>query len=881
MWQRGYGPAPRRLTIAIWLWGLALGLGGEAVAFAGDATYAALRAVDPNYAALRAVDPSYAALRAARPDGRVVPAQGVVLVRDAFRFEFEQGSFHLMAPVAGRTVGAVFIGRGRFRLTPASPAERRQLTHFVGDRDKLEVLDDSFEELVLLFTDDTAQEIEGLPPRTAAGALGAGTAGGGPPARPAAARGTADPHAAQVCERWLKRQRKDFRLNLQARLLADLLGAPGPGSGVFLALFEGRKIPPALAAVDPRGAEALGLGGRLGDEETVLFAPALRQSGIWYASHRGDADVRRGGPPARQVLPVHYKVETTVQRNTDIQGKTTVRFRVLAPGLRVLPIHLLDKLRIGAAAFQLLPAPVAESGGSKPPAGERRTEPVAAEPAAWQPVALIQEAADEDAGPAVVFPQPLPRDSTVLLQLSYGGDSVLVDEGDKNFAVEARTSWYANLGVFSDRATFELVYSVPEGNEIVSVGQEVEKRREGRQTVSVWKSDIPIEVAGFNYGSFKKLERRDEVSGIALAVYTNPSTPNAIRELQSLDLPGFGRVNTTRLAESALVDGINAARVFTTFFGPLLTKQVAITQQSQFSFGQSWPSLIFLPYMAFLDSSQRQVIGLARARYFVDEVGFPEFAHQWWGHLVTARSYRDVWLEEGFAEFSAALALQHTQGWGAYDDFWSRARKNVLAKPPGNVFPNNEAGPITQGFRLATTRSPAAYQALVYSKGAYVVHMLRMMMRNSDPHATDDRFIAMMKDFTATYGGKQATTADFQGVVERHMTPKMNLAGDGRMDWFFRQWVDGSEIPHYSADLKLEPDGEKTRITGKVSQENVSADFRALVPIYLELDRGQFVLLGQLAMKGPATVPLNVSLKLPKKARKAVINLHGDVLARD
>ncbi len=93
-----------------------------------------------------------------------------------------------------------------------------------------------------------------------------------------------------------------------------------------------------------------------------------------------------------------------------------------------------------------------------------------------------------------------------------------------------------------------------------------------------------------------------------------------------------------------------------------------ITQQAQCFFGQSWPSLIFLPYLAFLDGTQRaSAWGSPEAKDFINQVGYHEFAHQWWGHLVGAATYRDEWLEEGFSEFSAALAVQRLKGWAGYD----------------------------------------------------------------------------------------------------------------------------------------------------------------------------------------------------------------------
>jgi hypothetical protein len=434
--------------------------------------------------------------------------------------------------------------------------------------------------------------------------------------------------------------------------------------------------------------------------------------------------------------------------------------------------------------------------------------------------------------------------------------------------------------------------------------------------VSEWRSDGPVRVAGFNYGKFKLLERRDETSGIGVQIFTNPGTPDVVRTINAAmsgagtirQLGGVGGyeqgglgagdptlyntapqatlgvVNTARLAESAMADGLNAARLFTTYFGPLTERHVAITQQSDFAFGQSWPSLIFMPYIAFLDGTQRQRLGLAVAAVndFVDQVGFHEFAHQWWGHLVAPASYRDVWLSEGFAEFSAALALQHSQGWNAYGHVWREARKELLATPPRSAVANIDAGPISQGIRVATERSPFAYRSLIYSKGAYVLHMLRMLMWDGGATTPDRRFIEMMHDYAASFAGKQASTADFQHVVERHMVPAMNATGDGKMDWFFRQWVFGTEVPRLTADLHLEPaGGGQVRIRGSIVQSEVSADFRTLVPIYLEFDKAQFVRAGLLPMIGPATLPVDVTLKVPKQPRGVLINARDEVLVRN
>jgi hypothetical protein len=796
-----------------------------------------------------APDPTYTALRGARPDGRKITVQNVTLERDAFRFQFESGTFHLLAPVDGRTVGAVFVGRGSYRLAPATPAERRQLALSSGAGEGFETLSDSFESLLLLFLDDTDAELALRAPIET-----------GPP----------DAKAVQGWEAWLKRERKDFKTNFHLRVLQDLLNAPGVTTGLFLALIDGHKVPPALAALDPNGAEALRIAPRLGGEDVVFFVPDPNKGGIWYLCDR-QTEVASHRPHAEKRLAdaLDYRIETTVEKSEDLAGTAVVRFKPLVANLRVLPVHLLPRLRIGDASW----APAPADGGQP----------------AWQPAAWVQEDKEEDGEASVVFPQPLARGAEVLLRLSYRGDRVLRDIGDKNFVVRARESWYPNLGVFSDPATFELVYRVPAGNEVVSVGRKVDEKTEGALAVSTWKTEGPVQVAGFNYGKFKKVDRQDETSKLQIAVFTNPGTPDIVREINGLgddgemDLmnPGIGKVNTARLAEGAMADGLNSARLFATYFGPLPQTQVAITQQSDWFFGQSWPSLIFLPYLAFLDGTQRQRLGLVRAKDFVDQVGFHEFAHQWWGHRVGAATYRDQWLEEGFSEFSAALAVQHTKGWAEYDRFWEEARKRIVGKDPGNAVANDQAGPITQGWRLGTERSPSAPQAMIYEKGGYVLHMLRMLMWDGRSQAPDGPFIAMMKDFTATYGGRSATTADFQKIVEKHMVSAMNATGDGKMDWFFQQWVYGTEVPRYKADLKVRPDGDAWHITGAITQEGVSPTFRTLVPVYVEFDKGEKARVGMVAFVGAATKPVDVKLPLPKKPKRAFVNGRGEVLARE
>ncbi|MEP7133000.1 MAG: M1 family aminopeptidase, partial [Acidobacteriota bacterium] len=655
---------------------------------------------------------TYAVLREARPVGAGLAVSNLVLERDAFRFRFESGSFQMVSTSDGRAIGAVFSGQGAFELTPAAEAEGRFFAIVSGEKFDGAFID-RFQTLVLLFGDATAAEIQAH-----------------------SIAGSAPAAAVKIWEDFSRRQRKVMHTNLQIRFLQGLLAPEDPG--VFLAAFSGKKLPFSVAVVDPAGLDWLSPNLQLGSEEAGLFTLDEPRRGFWYLSHPKDEAAHRTRPLARAS---HYQIDTTIQRNGELRGTATIRFTAAVARLRVLPLTLTGKLRIHDVALTC---------------GENATS---------VPVAAIQEPVGEDSNAGVVINRPLTVGEPCSLRVSYEGKDVLQNAGDGVFVVQARESWYPNFGTFSDPSTFDLTYRVPKANHVVSVGKQVEDRVEGDLRVSVWKSDQPIRVAGFNYGKFKKTEVVDKDSGLRIEVYVNPGTPDAVAEInQYIAQVGGGlheiRADTDSLADAVMADGTNAARVCTAYFGHLPQDHVSITEQTQLAFGQSWPSLIFLPYLAFLDGTTRQQIGLGGAAAFVDQVGLHEFAHQWWGHLVGWASYRDQWLSEGFAEFSAGLVLEHTGGLKRSAAFWERTRRQVVFKPPQSSLANDAVGPMTSGHRLTLARNPSAYDAMVYAKGAYVLHMIYMLLRDPASPNPDYKFKELMKDFVTANTGKSPSTRD-------------------------------------------------------------------------------------------------------------------------
>ena len=271
-----------------------------------------------------------------------------------------------------------------------------------------------------------------------------------------------------------------------------------------------------------------------------------------------------------------------------------------------------------------------------------------------------------DVDAAIVLPEAIPSDSTLRLRLDYEGRDVLKGYGFDSYSVRARDSWYPNFGIFTDLARYALTFTYPRRDTLVATGRQLSEKTEGNKTTATWLSQVPIRVAGFNYGEFEVLSRTDEETGLDIHVYTNPERAD--------------------MAEGTLADVMNASRVATDFFGPAPYAQLNVTEQREFNFGQSWPSLVFLPGAALTGQTERvnnfdpglDPRQALRLWEFADTVGWHEIAHQWWGHQVGWASYRDQWLSEGFSEFTAALTLLATAGIEKFNDFWENRRFEIL-----------------------------------------------------------------------------------------------------------------------------------------------------------------------------------------------------------
>ena len=792
-----------------------------------------VNATDANYTALRGDSSASDSF-----SGYYATVTDLVLKRDVGTFVLKSGEIYFLKPVQGRTLGAVFIGSGEFQITPPTDIEKKSLAIFTDAPDMKE----RFDGLTMFFTDGTFAEIQSSP--------NAKMAKGGPQAEKA---------------RSMYRNKEDllkktFHFNIDSRTLADIY-AP-QRKGFFTAFIDGDKFGKLVYQVDPVGIP------EVYPEEVELLSYGETNGGILTAFHLAD-EYKKGTANSWQDrrsydIKNHTMDVTVTGTRLTVTDEMTIEMR--EAGARFLPFDLFSTLRVKA---------VKDEGGSA--------------------MVFIQEKKDEDADFGVILPEPKEPGKPFKIKVEYDGVDALREAGTGNFILIPRSTWYPNNpnSAFGDRSTFDITFHYPKKYVMVGVGSRIGDETTDRDVkTSKWSSEgVELAVAGFNYGDFKENTIKDADTGLALEVYANRLLPDEIRgvqqQIEQAQSAGavipvtLGSLNTASMSDTVLNQAQNATRIYKACYGKLPYKRLAMTQQPNGFFGQAWPTLVFLPYTAFFDDTYRtQLFGIRGGTDgFWTEVTPHEVAHQWFGHVVGWTSYHDQWMSEGFAEFSASLYVQYVKkDMAKFIDFWEERRKQIVEATPATKDRKPfMVGPITQGYRLNTAKTGSIARVMIYPKGAFILHMLRMMMYDSRGTG-DARFEKMMQDFLAAHYNGDISTEDFKQAVEAHILPAMNVDKNGKMDWFFDEWIYGTEMPSYKLSYSLAGgDGGKATLTAKLEQSGVSKNFAMVVPIYADFGNG-WARLGSATLVGDSSIDLT-NIQLPSMPKKVAVAALDDVLA--
>jgi hypothetical protein len=754
----------------------------------------------------------------------------IFLTREDIRIFLTDGILIFSKPVAGRPIAAFFTaevegGDAEAMLLPPNRAERRSLATYIESPN----LDEHFRNGVFLFSGNEYETIRSQfaknPANKKMPELGA-----------------------VLAEQWTP-VLQNLSTSYQTRLVYELLAGPGRRSSLFAALLSSPKLGNFDLLYDPGSSEEI-LAGQVNTRGTRLFFDtwtnfAARSSRLHPAESKAELMVR------------DYRIEAAVGSDLTLTAVTRVKVTPTVDGLGAAPFDISAAMDVSQATVDGRPAEVLQRDSLRVNATRGGNNLFLVVPA-----------------------EPLRAGREYEFEFHHSG-KVIVDAGDRVYYVSARGNWYPLHAIqFAD---YDLSFRYPANLDLVTPGDVVEDRTEGEWRTTRRRTAAPIRVAAFNLGNYA--HARVERGGYVVDVCANRSLERALRpELpQPFTMPrqvgsrGASRADSLATAPPSqpnplerlegLASEVSAALQFMVArFGPPALPHVTVSPVPG-TFGQGFPGLIYLSTLSYLKNVPAAHSGAGKTTelFYLDVLQAHEMAHQWWGNRVTAASYRDHWLMEALANYTALMYLEKSKGARMAESMLDSYRSALLEKnESGRTI--ESSGPIVLGMRLENSIEPRAWRAITYGKGSWILQMLRRRMG-------DDRFFAMLAEVLKRYDHKEMSTEDFRQVAAGFLPPKSE---DPTLEGFFDQWVYGTGIPNLKLTYSIKGKAPALKLTGTLTQDDVDEEFSAPTPVEIQLARGRTMT--QWVRSGATPVSFTVTLKSPPL--KVTLDPHYAVLRK-
>jgi aminopeptidase N len=312
------------------------------------------------------------------------------------------------------------------------------------------------------------------------------------------------------------------------------------------------------------------------------------------------------------------------------------------------------------------------------------------------------------------------------------------------YTVFSTSQWLVCVDAPDDRATLNLIVVLPAGLTMVASGKLVAQHALPNGTVvHEWRQDRPMPSYTF---------------GLAAGRFTDVTENRHGHRLRYLGSELSGTQLRRIFGDSADIMRFFENRAGVRYREPTYTQALVANTVGQEMSGFSVMS----------EDYGRAVLVDPRAESLIAH----ELAHQWWGNRVTCAAWTHMWLNEGFATFMAAAFMEQRFGRDEYlrtVDAW-RSRYSAVREAGHDralVFPD-------------WSRPTADDRALVYQKGAYILHLLRETLGEA-------KFWAAIRDYTRRYVGTSVTTVEFQQAMERSTRRDLSV--------FFKTWVYLERLP--------------------------------------------------------------------------------------
>ena len=418
----------------------------------------------------------------------------------------------------------------------------------------------------------------------------------------------------------------------------------------------------------------------------------------------------------------------------------------------------------------------------------------------------------------VSLPSEVPGGTEFTVTVSYAGDlpaqeleetwiasrtfmfegAELFGVGDPRYVYSSQSDWYPQA-LFPDYATATLELTVPPEWGVIASGGPLDTnplvtRSPGEGTRRFSFAAIqPTRYLSALISRFedhtsptRQVRLEDDV--------TRPSMPQADGAVfyDTLTIDAQGSPRSIEEIETVTNQTVDIASFYASLLGdipyPALT--VALTD-SRLPGGHS-PA-----YLAVMNHELPRHPGMM-VSWKTDPVSFSsypsfflahEIAHQWWGQAVGWKNYHEQWLSEGFAQYFAALYAERNGGPKVFTDIIRQMRRWAMR--------NSDEGPVYLGYRLGHLEGETRiFRALVYNKGAMVLHMLRGLVG-------DDAFFGGLRRFYHQWRFQRAGTDALQLAFE--------IESGQSLGRFFDRWIHDTALPElqFSSHTETTANGEE------------------------------------------------------------------------
>lgn len=783
--------------------------------------------------------------------------------REDLHFALHDGTIGFTQSVNGKVTGALFVGEGEILVVPPNSAERQSLALFT----KTGVLNEHFSLAYFRFADDKFFETIRPYLRQAE--------------EPEKFFQTSDSTAKTLAEGDALRLLVSLTHNVATRDRVEYLHAR----------INGLKLGTFDVYLDEAQYEQISVG-------QASFTDHGRFYDLWVSfpmrSTRKEAQ-----PFIEAIQPEKFTIKASVTPPTDVSGDCSAELKINRGGDRTVLFELSRYLKLSSVTL--------ESSGHSEPLEFIQNEALEGTQLARRGNDLI----------AVLFPRPLKDGETLNLRFQYAGP-VLSQAGGGLMYVGARGTWFPNRG--PGMAMFDLEFKHPKEWKLLATGNLASQREEGGQSVSHWVTSLPVPVAGFNLGQYLTQDSEAKSANVKVSVYATRSAEDVLARRAGQTSTIASAIGSTRrnpgtmpLADSSIPDpAANAASIAKQaaatidFWAPKIGSfpysGLSLTQMPG-SASQGWPGLVFLSSVTFLSPAERARV-YRGDKSEINELIFSklmtphEVAHQWWGDAVFWRSYRDQWISEALANYSALMMLEQ-QNPGAFQKVMTFYRDDLLSKSAlTNDQPMKNAGAVSMGLRLNSSKFPGAYDAIAYGRGTWLIHMLRYMVREDavpkarrrpvsapkpavaeSPKDPDATFFTALQNIQQQFKGKSLGVEDLLQEFQKDLPSSIHFEKKSSLEWFKESWIDGIFVPKLKLDkVKLKPTAGGMLASGLLLQEEAPDALVTSVPIYAELSNGSLVFAGRVFAEGKES---DFDLKVPAGTKRLVVDPYHTVLRED